>query len=386
MALSLRHALSARTAFRWDFSRWKASARGQGGYRAMALKVLPLVLALAPVTCLPTALVYESTTYLAQLSSAVAGKVGLRHCPCELSEDDREGVVAVVGMPRNITILKQLPQLKLVQSSSYMYPCLSTVPTQAAVAKIDVNWTSYGAEPIAEFVIAAVFHWSYDLSAKSALFGCGFGLGAPGGCPADSVLTSHPTVMGKRMGVVGYGTIGEAVVKRAFAMGMEVLASRRHGPFSSWLISDTDRVLAESDFVAVTVPGSVKGLINKTSLALMKPGAVLIPISANPVDFDALYQALLTRSIGAVLDVWPQGCWHFPDMFCGPPYSKEAQPYPQNIRSLSNVLTLPGVAMRDDRFWSNSAAFAGKNLVALANGSSLQGVVRNASAARAELI
>ncbi|CAJ1437081.1 unnamed protein product [Effrenium voratum] len=163
MALSLRHALSARTAFRWDFSRWKASARGQGGYRAMALKVLPLVLALAPVTCLPTALVYESTTYLAQLSSAVAGKVGLRHCPCELSEDDREGVVAVVGMPRNITILKQLPQLKLVQSSSYMYPCLSTVPTQAAVAKIDVNWTSYGAEPIAEFVIAAVFHWSRDI-------------------------------------------------------------------------------------------------------------------------------------------------------------------------------------------------------------------------------
>ena len=33
------------------------------------------------------------------------------------------------------------------------------------------------------------------------------------------------------------------------------------------------------------------GLINKTALALMKPGAVLIPVSANPVDFDALYHA-----------------------------------------------------------------------------------------------
>ena len=33
------------------------------------------------------------------------------------------------------------------------------------------------------------------------------------------------------------------------------------------------------------------GVINKTSLALMKPGAVIIPVSANPVDFDALYVA-----------------------------------------------------------------------------------------------
>jgi len=160
-----------------------------------------------------------------------------------------------------------------------------------------------------------------------------------------------------------------------------VLASRRHGPFSSWLIGDNDKVLAECDFIAVTVPGSVVGLINKTALALMKPGAVLIPVSANPVDFDALYHALLTGSIGgAVLDVWPQGCWHYPDSFCGPPYGHEAQPYLQShLAQLDNVLVLPGVAMRDTKFWSNSAAWVSDNLVALIDGLPLKGVVRNAT-------
>ncbi|CAK9035586.1 unnamed protein product, partial [Durusdinium trenchii] len=191
---------------------------------------------------------------------------------------------------------------------------------------------------------------------------------------------------------------------------MRLLATRRHGPFLSWLISDNDRLLEESDFVAVTVPGFVRGLINKTSLALMKPHAVLIPISANPVDFDALYQVLLTRSIGAVLDVWPQGCWHFPDMFCGPPYAEEvsrthprqagscfaaqtcwqkvqlgtagrseAQPFWANLATLENVVVLPGVAMRDEIFWSNSAHFVAANLVALVDGRPLRGVVCNAS-------
>ena len=262
-----------------------------------------------------------------------------------------------------------------------MYPRLAAVPAGTIVAKYDAPWHVYGVESIAEFVIAAAFHWTYRLPQKSSQFAaCGFGSGAPGKCPPDSELTAHPTLMSQTMGIVGYGNIGEAVGRRAFGLGMKVLATRRHGPFSSWLISDIDRLLAESDFIAVTVPGSVVGLINKTSLALMKPGAVLIPVSAQPVDFDALYQALLTRPIGAVLDVWPQGCWHFPDAFCGPPYGSEAQAYVQpHIAELKNVLVLPGVAMRDARFWSNSATWVSDNLVALLEGSPLKGVVRNAS-------
>lgn len=332
----------------------------------------------------PIALVFESNGYVADLATHVGEKVALRHCSSfkcgELHSSARSEVVAVVGMPRNISILQQLPGLKLLQSSHYMYARLGSVPAQATVAKYDVAWHQYGVEPIAEFVIAAAFQWTYRLPSTSRRFtSCAFGTGAPSECPSDSSLTAHPTLMNKTMGVLGYGNIGQAVAKRASGLGMKILATRRHGPFSSWLINDNDKLLAESDFVVVTVPGSVRGLINRTSLALMKKDAVLIPVSANPVDFDALYEALLTGSMGAVLDVWPQGCWHFPDMFCGPPYTEQAQPYSDDIANLQNVLLLPGVAMRDDRFWSNSAKYVGENLVALVNGAPLKGVVRNAS-------
>ncbi|CAE7489913.1 ghrB [Symbiodinium pilosum] len=332
----------------------------------------------------PVVLVYEmSAAYLSDLAnSAASAKVEFRACEthCAISTD-RKDVIAAVGMPRNFTSLYDLPNLKLIQSTTYMYPRLSSVPARPIVAKYDAPWRIYGVEPIAEFVVAAAFQWTYKLAEVSSRFrACAFGSGAPGGCAPDSALTAHPTLMSKTMGILGYGTIGEAVGRRAFALGMRVLATRRHGPFSSWLIDDNDKLLAESDFVAVTVPGSVFHVINRTALALMKPGAVLIPISSNPVDFDALYQALLTRRIGAVLDVWPQGCWHYPDSFCGPPYGPEAQPYLQpRLAELDNVLVLPGLAMRDSRFWSNSAVWVSDNLVALMDGMPLKGVVRNAS-------
>ena len=46
---------------------------------------------------------------------------------------------------------------------------------------------------------------------------------------------------------------------------------------------------------------------------------------------------------------------------------------------LPNVVPLPGMSMRDERFWAASAALAASNLVALAAGKPLQHVVRNAS-------
>ncbi|CAK8999163.1 Glyoxylate reductase [Durusdinium trenchii] len=73
-------------------------------------------------------------------------------------------------MPRNITILEQLPSLTLMQSSHYMHPRLSTIPATVTVAKYDVPWRSYGVEPIAEFVIAAAFQWTYHLASKQLQF------------------------------------------------------------------------------------------------------------------------------------------------------------------------------------------------------------------------
>merc|ERR1712046_557281 len=121
--------------------------------------------------------------------------------------------------------------------------------------------------------------------------------------------------MNQTMGILGYGKIGEAIARRSAALDMRTIATKTHGPFSppppplAWISDDNDELLRQSDFVALSLPGSVQGIINRTSLALMKRSAVVIPLSAGPVDFDAMYDALVNRTIGgAVIDVWPHGC------------------------------------------------------------------------------
>jgi len=342
----------------------------------------------------PKVLVFEDQLYVDMLAEGPAGRqVSLVRCSaptyCEEALSD-DTVVAVVGQPRNASILESLKALKLVQSTFYMYPRLATLPPHVTVASYQCDWRGvYGLEPIAEFIIAGVFEWNYQLRAHREAFArCAWGSDAPKDCPTPRQLTEHRVLMNQTMGVLGYGGIGEAVARRAAALGMRVVATKLSPPFTptppglAWLSGDNDQLLRESDFVAITVPGQLHGLINRTSLALMKKSAVLIPASGPPVDYDALFDKLADRAIGgAVLDVWSHGCWRYPEMDCGPPYGPEAQPALRDFSALENALVLPGMAMRDDKFWFNSAAFVGENLANLVQGLPLLGVVRNGTGA-----
>ena len=108
-------------------------------------------------------------------------------------------------------------------------------------------------------------------------------------------------VHGKTLGIIGPGRIGRAVARRAEGFGMRVLFAGRDR-------AELDRVLAESDFVAVTVPlsESTHHLIGAAELARMKPGAILVNTSRGPVvDEAALAESLASGHLGgAGLDVF----------------------------------------------------------------------------------
>jgi glyoxylate reductase len=108
-------------------------------------------------------------------------------------------------------------------------------------------------------------------------------------------------VHGKTLGIIGPGRIGRAVARRADGFGMRVLFAGRDR-------SELERVLAESDFVAVTVPlsESTRHLIGAAELARMKQGAFLINTSRGPVvDEAALAASLASGHLGgAGLDVF----------------------------------------------------------------------------------
>lgn len=116
------------------------------------------------------------------------------------------------------------------------------------------------------------------------------------------------TLVGKTLGLVGYGQIGRAVAVRARAFGMTVVHHRRSGADraeAGWLpLAD---LLAGADAVSLHVPATPETfhLIDAAALRRMKPGALLINTArGSVVDEWALVGALRTGRLGgAGLDV-----------------------------------------------------------------------------------
>lgn len=88
---------------------------------------------------------------------------------------------------------------------------------------------------------------------------------------------------GKTIGIVGYGAIGKAVKRIAEAFNMNILVHTRSYPKddSGIKVVSLEELLKESDIVSLHCPltDETAGLINKDTLALMKPSAMLVNTS-----------------------------------------------------------------------------------------------------------
>ncbi len=124
---------------------------------------------------------------------------------------------------------------------------------------------------------------------------------------------SGPRLWGQTLGLLGLGRIGQAVAIRGRGLGMNVIAA---DPFISPSVAEEagaklvslDQVLETSDYLSLHSPvdDTTHRLINETSIARMKPGAILINTARGQlVDEDALVSALRSGHVGgAGLDVF----------------------------------------------------------------------------------
>ena len=118
---------------------------------------------------------------------------------------------------------------------------------------------------------------------------------------------------GKTLGVMGLGSIGRGVVKRARAFGMKMVAT---DPFvSSQSAADLgitlvsrEELYAQSDYITlhVALTTETQGMINDTTLAMMKKGVRIVNCARGELmDGDALRRAIESGHVGgAALDVF----------------------------------------------------------------------------------
>lgn len=120
-------------------------------------------------------------------------------------------------------------------------------------------------------------------------------------------------MVGKTLGIVGMGRIGEMTARRAKGFNMRVLYNKRTpDPDAERELgvefADLDRLYAESDFVSLHVPltDETRHMINKKAFGKMKKGVILVNTARGPVvDEGDLVDAIRDGKVGgAGLDVF----------------------------------------------------------------------------------
>jgi phosphoglycerate dehydrogenase-like enzyme len=214
------------------------------------------------------------------------------------------------------------------------------------------NSAGVHAEPMADTVLAMALHFVRGLD---------FAVRAQAErrwwkAPYEAADTPVRELAECTMGIVGLGGIGAAVARRAVALGMRVVASRRRGsegPPGVEVFSGAgalERVLERSDVLVLTVPltEETRGMIGARELARLPPGATVVNVGRGGVlDESALMEALRGgRLRGAALDV----------------FEREPLPAESPLWGLANVLIIPHVSPTSHRFWRRQTDLIVENI------------------------
>ncbi len=277
---------------------------------------------------------------------------------------------ALISMFWRRQMAAEVSRLKLIQALGAGVDAydVEAIPSGCALCNVYEH-----AVPMAEYVIGAMVALTtrfafHDRQLRQGRWdGTGRGDGAP-----------HQEMAGKTVGLIGLGSIGREVTRRARVFEMRVHAVKAH-PQSARGEIELDRIggpqqlrdlLVASDYLIVCCPlnAQTRGMLNRETLALLKPGAYLINVArAEIIEEEALFDALKNNRIaGAALDVW----YRYPATI-----EQQLLPSTLPFHELENVLMTPHLSAWTEamieRRWRKIAA----NLDALAEGRPLQNVV-----------
>jgi D-3-phosphoglycerate dehydrogenase len=206
--------------------------------------------------------------------------------------------------PLSETMMRRLPALKLVAVSrgGPINIDMAAARTQGITV---VNVPGRNASAVAEFAIGAIL-------AETRLIRIGHEALRKGEWRGDLYRADRTgrELNEMTVGVIGYGNIGTKVVRLLRAFGCRILVT---DPYVQLSADDRnggvelvalDELLSRSDVITLhpRVTEETRGMIGKDTIARMKPGVTLVNTARGPlVDYDALYDALVSGHIGSAM-------------------------------------------------------------------------------------
>ncbi len=176
-------------------------------------------------------------------------------------------------------------------------------------------------------------------------------------------------IEGRTLGIVGLGTVGTELARKANALGMRVLATKRTAVEKPEYVGELGTpeflpdLLAQSDYVVLllaSVP-STFNIIGENELRRMKPGAYLINLTGGrAIDEALLIRALKERWIaGAALDA----------------FARQPLPPDSELWNLPNVIITPRIAGITSQKWPALLPIFQENLRRFLAGEPLRNLV-----------
>jgi phosphoglycerate dehydrogenase-like enzyme len=242
----------------------------------------------------------------------------------------------------------------------------SSLPHLRATSIVLTNSGGIHAEPIADWVIAAIAYFARGLDrvveaqARRRWAKAEF----------DDLTVPVRELRDLRVGILGLGGIGSAVAQRALALGMSVAGVRRRatqgGPVGvRWVgtLDELPRLAAESDCLVIAAPhtGATAGAVDRQVLERLPRHAVVVNVSRGSLLDEAALLDLIDqgRLAGAALDV----------------FAVEPLPDGHPFWGHPRVLVSPHVSAVTNRFWERETALIVDNIRRYLAGAPLTHVV-----------
>ncbi|MDE6577347.1 MAG: D-2-hydroxyacid dehydrogenase [Muribaculaceae bacterium] len=197
--------------------------------------------------------------------------------------------------------IRNLPGLKYIGVLATGYN-LVDVETADKLGIIVSNIPAYSTDSVAQMAFALLLAATNNVESYTRLNREGKWTACEDFCYTVSPIME---LAGKRMGIVGFGNIGQKVAQIALVFGMNVTAftSKDASSLPQGVSKGDDAALGECDVVSLHCPlaEDTYHLVNREWLAKLKPGAILINTARGQlVDEEAVCEALRSGRLRAL--------------------------------------------------------------------------------------